>query len=340
MHASPGASTGLPPCSFDILRPDPQTLTLRHIASSPTRWTAIPAVPNADGNALPARVRASRREYYAPGHNASVDGLGAALRPPPPEAAGQHTFALPAALAGSAPLLEAHAGASAVQGGWQLNGRHRARPDLRSFAPSARPCSPPASSPSSGGRSDDAPHGVRDEHARKAARAQAEFEREVERRAPPRRRAAHAAAGPSSAPERGAGAADVDADARDRAFLAGVPAKRRKPSDANRKHICPRCSRAFNRPSSLRVHGHKHTGHRRMSLLPPAGPLASLTPHGSVHLPVPGVRAHIYRELEHASPPAHAFPCRPGGRRRVAANAGGGHEHHGFDWRRRVRLGF
>jgi hypothetical protein len=46
---------------------------------------------------------------------------------------------------------------------------------------------------------------------------------------------------------------------------AGPKRKKMKPCDAEKKHVCPRCGKAFNRPSSLKVHGRAHTGFRRKS---------------------------------------------------------------------------
>lgn len=39
------------------------------------------------------------------------------------------------------------------------------------------------------------------------------------------------------------------------------------PSGVPRKHICPICRKAFNRPSSLKIHYNTHTGATRMSSL-------------------------------------------------------------------------
>jgi hypothetical protein len=261
MPASSGVPVNSLPCSLDIPRPDPETLMLWHVASIPTRSTGligIPTVPGAGDGAFPSRERAARRDHHAAtAHNALVGGPGAASR---------------------RSLLEARAGARAAQGGWVLDGGRsarapahgHARPDIRSFAPPASPgpCSPPASSPF-GRWFDDTPayaNGARDEHPRKAAWAQDESQREIARRTPRRRGAALPPAGEPSASERGTYA---DAEARDRAFVAGVGLKRRKPIHATHKHVCPLCRRAFNRPSGLRVHEYSHIGHRRTSLLPP-----------------------------------------------------------------------
>jgi uncharacterized Zn-finger protein len=36
--------------------------------------------------------------------------------------------------------------------------------------------------------------------------------------------------------------------------------------DYERKHVCPHCSKRFNRPSSLRIHVNTHTGATRTSI--------------------------------------------------------------------------
>jgi hypothetical protein len=260
-RAFSGAPANSPSCSLDILRPDPETPMLWHVAPIPTRSTGspwIPRVPGAGDGTSPARGWAARRDRHAaPGHNALVGGPGAAPR---------------------RPLLGSRAGASAEQGGWVLDGAHsaraaahgHARPDIRSFAPPASPgsYSPPVSSPF-GRQFDGTPayaNGAQDEHPRKAVWAQDESQRETARRTPRRRRGALPPAGEPSASER---CAYADAEARDRAFVAGVGVKRRKPIPATHNHVCPLCRRAFNRPSGLRVHEYSHIGHRRTSLLPP-----------------------------------------------------------------------
>jgi hypothetical protein len=245
-RTSAGAPAESPPCSLDILRLDPEMPMLWHFAPIPTRSTGparIPAVPRAGDGAFPARGRTARHDHHeATGHNALVDGPGAAPR---------------------RSLLEgARSDRAAAHG--------HARPDIRSFAPPASP--EPRSSPASssfGRWFDNTPayaNGAQEEHLRKAVWAQDDSQRETARRTPRRRRGALPPAGEASASERGTYA---DADARDRAFVAGVGVKRRKPIHATHKHVCPLCRRTFNRPSGLRVHEYSHIGHRRTSLLPP-----------------------------------------------------------------------
>jgi hypothetical protein len=74
-------------------------------------------------------------------------------------------------------------------------------------------------------------------------------------------------------------------------------------ADADRtqthRHVCPRCEKRFNRPSSLVAHGRTHTGYKRK--FPRSLPVRMVLTHrSSIRVPVPGVRPRVQRSLEHA----------------------------------------
>lgn len=53
-----------------------------------------------------------------------------------------------------------------------------------------------------------------------------------------------------------------------------------KDDGSEKKHPCPQCGKAFNRPSSLRIHQNTHTGEKRTSLRHTSLPLYTSTKNG------------------------------------------------------------
>jgi hypothetical protein len=166
--AAPGLDS--PSVYFDVLRSDPRFDGLVHIASSRSRWTAIPLLPRARVAALPADMAATA---------------------------------------------------------------------------AARPLS---------------------KDQRDAAAAQERFELEVLSGAPVPPPRGHSA---SPSPDE-----DDDSEA-----------------DPARKHICPRCGKRFNRPSSLRAHGRTHTGFKRTQLAGTASQAADML--HSLRVPLRGLRSWL-----------------------------------------------
>jgi hypothetical protein len=294
VHAS--ASVGPAACSFDILRPDPVSSSLQHVASSQTRWTAIPRLPVTDNAPLlpdsASKGKKSRRVYYAPGLNPLVESARASLASARQrsssdvtEAASlsptQHIFAVSpptlssSALSASCGLLDTSAGDTSIRWGWQLS------MDPSPFAygplPPMNASRGGVSGPESSGRSST-------DRFMDAAAAQAEFEAELHvsahrkasigsssnrdstplRGRPSTSSAQRSSPSSSSVSASGITVAGWNKNKRSAANTDSSSQKKKKPCDTDRKHVCPRCGRAFNRPSSLRVHGHAHTGFRRM----------------------------------------------------------------------------
>lgn len=103
-------------------------------------------------------------------------------------------------------------------------------------------------------------------------------------------------AGPPASSQTGRGRSPDDPDIASDGDLSG--------SHNGKKHVCPTCSKRFNRPSSLRIHVNTHTGATRKPRSLCFGPfvLIQLTPT-LFSLPVSLARlcARVQRELEYAS---------------------------------------
>jgi hypothetical protein len=280
IHVAPSSPAGSPSCSFDILRPDPASSNLEHVASSKTRWTGIPRLLPSVTNTTSTvgyKNKKLRRVYYAPGLNPAADASRASLvsthkpRPTHTNPAShskswciEHTFSITASSPTRCPenpFLEPKVGSTSVQMGWQL----ASSSPSYVYGPLPLDADP---------RHILAPGSSVMDPVQSAARAQAEFEQEV-RCAPALTQASrsrHRQNSKASSPESAGGTVEAELTSSSTeggsSSLNVVSAltalgKPKKPCDLERNHICPRCGRAFNRPSSLRVHGHVHTGFRR-----------------------------------------------------------------------------
>ncbi|KAJ7079378.1 hypothetical protein B0H15DRAFT_891431 [Mycena belliarum] len=65
---------------------------------------------------------------------------------------------------------------------------------------------------------------------------------------------------PSASPAHSSGSSDGDADMEDDTAAEEGAADGEGEGGEGKKHICPKCSKRFNRPSSLRIHLNTHTG--------------------------------------------------------------------------------
>jgi hypothetical protein len=242
---------------FDVFRVDSASSSLQHIAFSETAWKAIPRFPvGSDMQGLhhaKIRERKSRRAYYAPGLNPVIDATRAEL--------------LLSRSSGRANGCDGpHAPEQNDAMGWRLS---PSLPITFAYGPLS-PATQTSSIPSALITGDDHQHCS--DAATRAAHAQAEFEDEI--RAPLNASVqpgdgdrcsseSDDSLSPLSSTEHAPWSINVF-PATDSGSTSAV--KRKKPCDVEPKHVCPRCGRAFTRPSSLRVHGRAHTGFRRTLL--------------------------------------------------------------------------
>jgi hypothetical protein len=335
---SPSQPSGPSSVQFDVLRSDPISSSLQHVASSKTKWTSIPRLPfqntilapsSTESQGAKTKDRRTRRAFYAPGLNPLVDTTRASLAsarssdvvPTPSTAdpdiqarvptfalASENTLALSSAPASKCPFLEPAVGHSSTQMDWQVSSL--SQPSSFVYGPSKIPA---LSAPIEISLSLSPDLDMSEHH--ESARAQAAFEAEVQSSSP-----IHCAQSGPSVPSSSyhrppIAMTNVDLPLDDSTCPLILPAetangnkKRKKPCDLVKRHTCPRCGRAFHRPSSLRVHGRAHTGFRRKSASASREVLSGLiVGFHSVCLSVCRMWPVVQRELEHAPPFSHTL---------------------------------